>query len=86
MKKQTTKYPGPRRGTVPGIHKRSRFNTLWRHPGTASERRMNSLVLIEDGEVGPRVARTPRHLPTAWDDIYRGHSRSWKKYRRNRWR
>lgn len=73
-------------GPVPGTRK-WRGGGHHRHIKTMSERRA-SFPIFEDGEVGPRAARTAVVLPTAWDDLSRSDYgvRSWKKHRKNQWK
>ncbi len=56
-----------------------------RHPKTLNEKRMNDLVMVEDGEPSPRAVRSSRYLPSAWDDFNRHVERNWKSFRRTRW-
>ena len=73
-------------GPVPGTRKCSGHYCWFRHPRTANERRLNALVLAEDGEIGPRAARRPARIPTAWDDLGRHVERNWKRQRKTQWR
>jgi hypothetical protein len=57
---------------VPGICKSSHGN-WFRHPHTLNEMRHNS-----DPEYSGYTRPSRRCLPTAWDDICRGHYKSWK--------
>jgi len=57
---------------------------FWRHPRTLRDIRANAWACTEEGEPWARPAR--RHLPSAWDDQARTVQRSWKKYRRQRWK
>lgn len=66
-------------GPVPRIHKRRGGFGWFRTFKTIQEKKINGMVLIEEGEVPARSARNPTNLPTAWDDIVRVHQRSWKK-------
>jgi hypothetical protein len=68
----------------PHYHRARRHYRSWRHPRTLAEARQNDLVLAEDGEPGPRASRRRGHLPTAYDDIARRYSRSWKDASRRR--
>ena len=56
-----------------------------RHPRTMAEKRLNSLVVFEEGEPGPRASRKSNYLSSAWDDIGRRVERNWKSFRRTRW-
>lgn len=50
----------------------------YRHVRTTNETCLNNLVVEEDGEVPVRAARRGHNLPNSWDDVPRGHERSWK--------
>lgn len=55
------------------------YSKMFRSPKTQGDRRNN---------VGPyvRPKRRPKNLPEAWDDIYRCYQRSWKEFRKTRWK
>lgn len=57
-----------------------------RYPKTYSERRMNALVYVEDGEVPARYARTGSGLADDRDDSKLVLQRNWKVFRRKQWR
>ena len=57
----------------------------FRLPGTMAEKRMNSLILKEEGEPAGRARRNPMYLPSSWDDIPRYTQRNWKSFRRTQW-
>lgn len=60
--------------------RRAAYRNWLRYPRTQAERRMNGLVLTEEGET---VARNKRaKLPSSWDDFTRTSQRSWKEQRR----
>ena len=71
-----------RRGPVPGIAKRRGGHGIFRQPHTQAERRLNALVLAEDGEVPARPVRN--HLPSVWDDDFRHRTRNWKAQHKGR--
>ena len=78
-------YEGRGSGPVPGVHRSSSYFACWyRSVGTTGERRMNSLVLREEGEPAPRAARTGGNLPSSYDDVARAHERGWKSQFRGR--
>lgn len=52
----------------------------FRQPRTAQEKRQ------DDGSELVRGKRRQHRLPDAWDDQYPVHQRSWKKWRRTKWR
>jgi hypothetical protein len=55
-----------------------------RYMKTTQERRR---WFADEGEVKLRRARAPKTgLPNAWWDLWRRPQRSWKEFRRNRWR
>lgn len=65
-------------GPVPNIRK-SRGGSGWfRGIQTSQEIRLNELVLVSEGEIPVRAARSKWNLPTAWDDFLRTPQRSWK--------
>ena len=71
-------------GPVPNVHKTRGGNGYFRNIHTTSELRMNALVVIEDGEVQARMARTSTNLPNSWDDVsYGRRSRGWKAQRKS---
>ena len=71
-----------RRGPVPGIAKRRGGYGHYRQPYTQGERCLNSMVLVEDGEVPARPVRN--HLPSVWDDDFRHRTRNWKAQHKGR--
>lgn len=75
-------------GPVPGVHKPSAGRHYFRRPQSANERRQAGLVLVEEGEVAPRPARSANSLPDAYDDygIAAREDRSWKRNRNTRWK
>jgi hypothetical protein len=77
-----------RQGPVPWVG-RWKNGRCFRHPRTTNERRANCAtttpteVLESHGlafKVRPK--RSSHRLPTAYDDIFLHHQRSWKEYRR----
>lgn len=73
-----------RSGPVEGIRKSRGGYGFFRRPRTSAERRLNTLVLIEDGEVSCRARRKPNQLPNPWDDILRHKERCWKAQHKGR--
>ena len=71
-----------RRGPVPGIAKRRGGYGVFRQPHTHAERRLNALVLAEDGEVPARPERNS--LPSVWDDDFRPRISNWKAQHKGR--
>jgi hypothetical protein len=72
---------GPWRGILTGYwsgYKRSGGH-YYRHMRTTQERRH------WDSEYG-RASRSPRKLPSWYDDIPRHTERSWKRHRRSQWK
>ena len=65
---------------------RNRKVCCMRYPKTYSERRMNSAVVEEDGEVRARFARTGKSLADDRSDRKRILQRSWKVFRNQQWR
>ncbi len=65
-------------GPVPGIRKWRGGRHYMRRIGTQSERRLNCMVLKEEGEVSCRAARSGHNLPSSWDDIMRHKENGWK--------
>ena len=55
-----------------------------RRISTTPERRMNSGIVHDEGQVFVRGRR--RHLPNSWDDFHRGLQRSWKVHRKTQWK
>jgi hypothetical protein len=72
----------PRWWRRPGT-RRAAYRNWLRYPRTQSERRLNGLVLTEDGETFARNKRA--NLPSSWDDFTRSSQRSWKEHRRNQY-
>lgn len=68
--------PVPRTG-----RKRSAYS---RNPKTQAERRMNALVVLEEGEVGARPIRCARYLPSASAEWPRHVETCWKRQRKGR--
>ncbi len=66
-------------GPVRGIRKWRGGFGWFRTVNTSQEKRTHALVLHDEGEVPARAARSPKNLPTAWDDFLRVPQRSWKK-------
>lgn len=71
-------------GPVPGVRKHRGGGGCCRRIRTTSERRLNALVLREEGEVAARPSRSGHGLPDSWDDIQRGHERNWKNQHKGR--
>lgn len=78
--------PAPfRRAPVPYTGKRPRYSRSYlRQMRTMAERRLNALVLVEEGEVPARACRTSHNLPSSWDDIPREHDHGWKARHKGR--
>ena len=72
-----------RSGPVPGTGRRS-GGRYYRRMATMAERRLNALVLVEEGEVAARPVRCGRCLPSDWDDYVRHKERSWKSQHKGR--
>lgn len=53
-----------------------------RHPRTANELRQYYAALESGARI--RAARRPKHIPTSWDDMPKGTSKSWKQNRRRK--
>jgi hypothetical protein len=71
-------------GPVPNVHKSRGGRQYFRNIHTTPERRMNALVVAEDGERPARAARTGGNLPNSWDDIaFSRLSRGWKSQRKS---
>jgi len=71
-------------GPVPGVHKRPASSGYFRRVGTHTERRLNALVLREEGEVASRPARQGYNLPSSWDDVHRDRQTGWKAQHKGR--
>ncbi len=72
-----------RAGPVPGVS-RPRGGHYFRRMRTSSERRLNEMVLVCEGEVAARPCRTGYGLPNPWDDVLREKQRSWKSQHKGR--
>lgn len=72
-----------RQGSVPGIHRR-RGGHCYRHIRAIGARRQAALVVVEDGEVAPRGARSVTSLPNAWDEYGIHIDQCWKSQRKGR--
>ena len=72
----------PRSGPVPGTGKR-RGSRWFRYIHTEAERRLNALVLAEEGEVAARPRRR-KGLPNTWDEFERRPDTSWTAQRKGR--
>lgn len=66
-----------RNGPVSGIRK-WRGGSSNTNARTQSERRLNAMVVKEDGEVSTRAARLGFNLPCSWDGRPRNNERCWK--------
>jgi hypothetical protein len=66
--------------------RRWRKSRCMRYPKTYAERRMNSVVFEDDGEVPARGARTGKNLADDRDDKKLVLQRNWKAFRRTQWR
>lgn len=71
-------------GPVPRVRKFRGGNGHYRKMSTTPERRLNALVLDEEGEVACRAARQGHNLPSSWDDFGRHKERIWKSQHRGR--
>lgn len=71
-------------GPVPGIRKSRGGSGYMRRIQTTAEKRLNVLVLEEEGEVPARAARCGRNLPSAWDDFMRYNENCWKAQTKGR--
>lgn len=65
-------------GPVPGTRKSRGGIGYSRRMKTVGERRLNALVLHDDGEVACRSSRFGGNLPSSWDDKFRNTERNWK--------
>jgi hypothetical protein len=75
-------------GPVPGVRKFRGGGRYFRRMSHMNARRQAALVLEDEGEVAPRAARNLHGLPNPWDD-YRCSARddrSWKRFRKTRWK
>jgi hypothetical protein len=77
-----------RQEPVPGVS-RWKNGRCFRHPRTTNERRANSaastpMEILENHSLAFKVRpkRSADRLPTAYDDVFLRHQRSWKEYRR----
>lgn len=71
--------PKFRNGPIPHTGTKYRRGGFYRYPRTFNEIRQNSIP-----EYKEFVRDRRKHLPTVWDDIVRGHSRSWKDQSKKR--
>lgn len=71
-------------GPVPGVRKSRGGRSYYRRVGTAPERRLNALVLKDEGEVAVRAARRGTNLPSSWDDILACREVNWKSQHKGR--
>lgn len=70
---------------VPFIHKKHwHKGCYYRSIKTTQERRF-SFTAKDDG-VRWRGKRNFHNLPNAWDDVYRGNEKNWKRFRMNQWK
>jgi hypothetical protein len=58
----------------------------YRRPKTIAEKRLHSLVLVEDMEPAVRGRRKPPNLADTWDDIRFFHEKSWKSHRKTQYK
>jgi hypothetical protein len=58
----------------------------WRRPRTQQERRANSDPTLPERGIRIRDMRSASMLVTAWDDVPKESQRSWKSYRKRRWK
>lgn len=65
-------------GPVEGIRKWRGGYGSCRRVRTMAEKRLNELVLYEDGEVSARTSRLGTNLVSSWDDVMRQNERNWK--------
>ena len=65
-----------------------RYSFYFRYPRTKSEMKLYYASVINEVDLPIKVRgkRRPKHLPNAWDDVFRAKHRNWKYYRRNQWR
>ena len=70
-----------RNGPVSGVRK-WRGGSSTTNARTQSERRLNAMVVKEDGEVSTRAARLGFNLPCSWDGRPRNNERCWKSQHR----
>ena len=71
---------------VPYDGSKCRTGDGWRRMRTTAERRLNALVVFEDGEVVARPCRRGRNLPQSRDLVARSFSKNWKRYRKTQYR
>ncbi len=64
------------------------YSCYFRHPKTTQEMRLYyaSTTNEEGVRINVRGRRKPKHLPNAWDDVWKPSSRNWKSYRKKQWR
>lgn len=65
-------------GPVPGTSKSRGGYGRFRKIHTHAERKLNELVIHDDGEIQARKSRVGTSLPNSRDDIWREEERSWK--------
>lgn len=61
----------------------SKIMNWLRYMRTTQERRR---WFADEADVHLRHARAPHGLRNAWDDVWRHPQKSWKEYRRHKWR
>ena len=73
------------KGPVPGVHRPGNSH-YFRHPKTRNEKRL-AQVIVPD-EIPPRAKRNRSNLASEWDDrlVASRDERSWKKFRKTRWK
>ncbi len=79
-----------RRGPLPGSGRR-RYRGCWdRSPRTKHERTANEILRCDEDAteygIRSRPGRTGYSLPSNWDDIPRERQKSWKAFRKTRWK
>ena len=65
-----------------------RYVSYFRHPHTKNEMKQFFASTVNELNIPIKVRnrRKPKHLPNAWDDMFRSETRNWKRYRNKQWR
>lgn len=80
-----------RKGPVPGSGPRRGFGRYLRHMRTKAELRdlhglEADLKDLEEFPVRVKIRARRKGIPTLWDDVIIGDSRSWKRHRKTQWK
>jgi len=62
------------------------YRTHLCYPKTYNELKQYHKSLCNEYDIDIKIRRTPKNIPTVWDEKFRTLQRNWKKYRKTQYR